>query len=244
MTDLHGKVILITGSSRGIGAATAIKAKEYGAEVILHGRTESEELKEQAQTLGAAFIACDVGDKVAVQEAITSLPLGPKINSLVNSAGIATAKAFEEADDALWLDLFQTNVLGIVHMCQILLPQMRKNGGSIVNVSSIRGNRRMAGAHSMAYAVSKASVDNLTGSLAKAYAPEVRVNAVAPGMTKTDISKTWPQSVWDQAASSLAGRAAEPEEIAEAMLFLASDKASYITGQVLTVDGGYEIAGK
>ena len=102
----------------------------------------------------------------------------------------------------------------------------------------------MASARGMAYSLSKAAVVNLTSALAKEVAPHITVNAVAPGFTMTDMSKTWNDTVRDQVKTALLGRAAEPEEIAEAILFLASDSASFITGQTLQVDGGYEISGK
>ena len=152
---------------------------------------------------------------------------------------------FIEASDENWLENYQTNFLGTVHVIQSVLPSMLANGyGSIVNVSSIRGERTMASNRGMAYSASKAAVINLTAGLAKEYAPAVRVNSVAPGFTLTDMSKTWNDTVRNQVKTALLGRGAEPEEIAEAILFLASDKASFITGQTLDVDGGYEISGK
>jgi len=102
----------------------------------------------------------------------------------------------------------------------------------------------MASNRGTAYSASKAGVINLTSALAKEYAPIIRVNSVAPGFTLTEMAKTWNDTVRNQVKTALLGRAAEPEEIAEAILFLASDKASFITGQTLDVDGGYEISGK
>lgn len=96
----------------------------------------------------------------------------------------------------------------------------------------------------MAYSASKAAVINLTSALAKEFAPIIRVNAVAPGFTQTDMTKTFNEATWKKVETALLGRIAQPDEIAEALLFLLSDRASFITGQTLTVDGGYEIAGK
>ncbi len=235
-----GKTVLVTGSSRGIGAATARLAKQYGAEVILHGRSESDELKKLSGALGSRYLVADVADEAAVLDSIKDLE---KIDALVNCAGITNPKSFMDSTDEDWLDVFNVNVLGTVHFCKAVIPIMQKNGyGRIVNISSIRGYGITSGRE--AYSVSKAAIINLTASLAKDYAPMIAVNAVAPGFTETDMAKTWSEKVWAQVKQSLMNRVAQPEEIAEAVCFLASEKASFITGQTLLVDGGYSIAGK
>jgi 3-oxoacyl-[acyl-carrier protein] reductase len=242
---LKDKTILITGSSSGIGAATARLAKGYGAHVILHGKDESEELKNLAKELSCEYIFCDVADQPAVQSEINRiLEKVKRIDILVNSAGIAPAQSFLESTDELWLDVFRVNVLGTIHFCQAVIPQMQRNKyGRVVNIASIRGYPGTAG--SSAYSASKAAVINITATSAKQFAPDIAINAVAPGFTNTPMSKTWTDDViMKQAKSSLAGRVAQPEEIAEAILFLASDKASFITGQTILVDGGYSISGK
>jgi 3-oxoacyl-[acyl-carrier protein] reductase len=243
---LKDKVILITGSSRGIGAATARLARTYGATVVLHGKTDSEPLQALAKELGAPFVIADVADKQAVEAAVAkAVETTGRIDGLINSAGIAISKPFLEADDENWEAQFRTNVLGTVHFCQAVIPHMQKQGGGrIVNVSSIRGDSHGASARSSAYAATKASIIALTTSLAKGFAPTIAVNAVSPGMTATDISKSWNETVWKQAETALVGRVGKPEEIGEALLFLVSDRASFITGQTIVVDGGYEIAGK
>ena len=122
---------------------------------------------------------------------------------------------------------------------------MAKAGyGRIVNITSIRGEAITASARAIAYSASKAAVANFTSALAKEFAPAVNVNAVAPGFIQTDISDSWPATVWQQVKTSLAGRIADPEEIGELLAFLASKKASFITGQTIVADGGYTIAGK
>jgi 3-oxoacyl-[acyl-carrier protein] reductase len=120
----------------------------------------------------------------------------------------------------------------------------RSKYGRIVNVASIRGHVPTASNRSLAYSTTKAAIVNLTASLAKELAPDIAVNAVSPGFINTDIAKGWPDSVWQKVGTALTGRIAEPREIAEAILFLASDAASFVTGQTLVVDGGYTIAGK
>ena len=241
---LKGKTILITGSSSGIGAATAKLAKEYGATVILHGKTESDALKALAKELAAEYIFCDVADKTAVDSEVqTLLKKVKRIDVLVNSAGIAPRPSFLESTDDIWLDVFKVNVLGTVHFCQSVLPLMQAaKGGRVVNIASIRANVGTAG--KPVYSASKAAIVNLTAVLAKEFAPDVYVNAVSPGYTDTPISKNWDEQVWKQVNTALVGRIAQPKEIAEAILFLASDRASFITGQTILVDGGYSISGK
>jgi len=242
---LKGKNILITGSSSGIGLATARLAKEYGATVILHGKTESEELKTFAKELSCEYIFCDVVDKISIESEIQRiLKKVNRIDILVNSAGIAGGQKFLESTDESWLDIFKINVLGTTHFCQAIIPQMQKNKyGRIVNIASIRGYPITSG--SSAYSASKAAIVTLTSALAKEFAPDIAINAVAPGFTDTPMSKTRTDSkIMEKAKSSLVGRVGQPEEIAEAILFLASDKASFITGQTIIVDGGYSISGK
>lgn len=242
--DLKDKTILITGSSSGIGLATARLAKAYGATPILHGKTESEDLKKLAKELNCEYIFCDVADKTSVESEVNRiLKKVKKIDILVNSAGIANREKFLESTDESWLEIFKVNVLGTTHFCQAVIPQMQKNKyGRIVNIASIRAFTSTAGRS--AYSASKAAVMNLTSVLAKEFAPNILVNAVAPGFTETPLSKIWDKEVWKQLKTALLGRVAQPKEISEVILFLASDKASFITGQTILVDGGYSISGK
>ena len=245
---LKNRVILITGSSKpnGIGFATAKLAKEYGAKVILHGRTDDERLRKNVKELGAEYITCDVTDKNAVAAAVNQIfPRVGKIDALVNCVGIVKNESFLETSDEDWIDIFKVNVLGTVHFCQAAIPHMQKlKYGRIVNISSIRGHESTASPTRPAYSASKGAIISLTSSLAKAYAPDILVNAVSPGFTMTDMSKEWTETGWIQAKSNLLGRPAEPKEIAEAILFLAGDRNTHITGQTILVDGGYSISGK
>jgi len=244
---MKDKVILITGSSRGgMGAAAARIASKQGAKVVLHGRVETDQLKALASELKCEYILCDVTDRLAVEIAVTeTLNKTGKIDALINCVGMAAAAPFLESDDEHWIDVFKVNVLGTVHFIQAVAPHMLKaKSGRIVNVSSIRGVENMASGRITAYSASKAAINNLTAALAKEFAPHIAVNAVAPGFTMTHMSNGWTEAVHAQVKTALLNRAAQPEELAETMVFLASDKASFITGQVLVVDGGYGIAGK
>lgn len=245
--ELRSKIILITGSSRGIGRETArIASKHYGAKVILHGKTRSGQLEKLAEELNAEYIACDTGDKKAVITTVNDIiKKTGRIDGLINSAGIVRPKPFLETGDEDWIEEYRTNLLGVVHFCQAVIPQMKKQKyGRIANVSSIRGIPPLASNRGISYSASKAAVINLTSSLAKEYAPYITVNSVAPGFINTDITQFWNDKVWQQAKTSLAERIGEPSDIAEALLFLVSDRASFITGQTIVVDGGYSLSGK
>ncbi len=241
---LKDKIILITGSSSGIGLATARLAQEYGAKIILHGKTESEELKNLAKELDCEYIFCDVADKAAVELAVkNTLNKVERIDILVNCAGIANKGKFMESTDELWMEIFKVNVLGTVHFCQAVIPNMQINKyGKIVNVASLRAFSDATG--KPAYSASKAAIVNLTASMAKEFSPDITINAIAPGFTETPISKNWDDEVWAKVNNSLLGRIAQPKEIAEVILFLASDRANFIVGQTILADGGYSIAGK
>jgi 3-oxoacyl-[acyl-carrier protein] reductase len=238
---LKDKIILITGSSSGIGTATARLAKEYGAIPILHGKTESENLKNLAKELNCEYIFCDVTDKASVESAVAKvLQKVGKIDILVNSAGIAIRQKFLESTDESWIETFKTNVLGTTHFCQVVIPEMQKNKyGRVVNIASIRAYGGTSGRP--AYSASKAAIVNLTAVLAKEFAPNIAVNAVSPGYTETPIASNWDEAVWSEVKKALLGRIGQPKEIAEAILFLASDKASFMTGQTIIVDGGYSV---
>jgi len=243
---MQDTTILIMGSARGIGAATARLAYERGAHVIVHGRTKSDHLLALADELEADYIVCDVADRDAVRTSIsTLLATGAQIDALVNCAGIVNRKPFLETTVEDWHAIFDVNLSGTVNAIQAVAPHMlERGGGRIVNVSSMRGEAVTASESGSAYSASKAAIVNLTAALAKEFAPHVGVNAVAPGFIGTDMAQTWPERVWEQARSALAGRIAEPREIAEVILFLASPAASFVTGQTWLADGGYTLAGK
>ena len=237
---LKNKTILITGSSRGIGAATAILAKSYGAKVILHGKTESVELKKLSKKINSPYIVCDVSDEHAVQKAVGTLK---NIDILVNNAGINPSKTFMQLTNDDWKQIFEVNVLGTVNFSKAVISEMieRKNG-KIINIASIKGYQNIAG--KPAYASSKAAIIRITSSMAEEFAPYILVNAVAPGFVETEMTKaSMSPKIQGQIDKIPLKRMARAEEIAEAILFLASDKANYINGQTLIVDGGYSIVG-
>ena len=236
---LKDKTILITGSSRGIGAATARLAKKYNARVILHGKTESVELKNLAKELNASYIFCDVSDEESVKKEVDKIG---KIDVLVNNAGINPSKTFMQLTNNDWREIFEVNVLGVVNFSRAVIPQMLEiKSGKIINLASIKGYNSIQG--KPAYASSKAAVMRITSSMAEEFAPNILINAVAPGFTETDLTKsTISPKIQAQIDKIPLKRMALPEEIAEVILFLASDKSNYITGQTIVVDGGYTVS--
>jgi 3-oxoacyl-[acyl-carrier protein] reductase len=241
---LSDKRVLITGSSRGIGAAAARLAQRYGAAVVLHGRTESPALMTLAAELGCPFVACDAEDREAVAGALRGVAAAHgTIDALINCVGgVVPAPLLTLRPEELLAD-YGRNLVAVANVCLEAVPHM-SDPGRIVNVSSMRGIPEAASPRTTAYSASKAALIGFSVALAKELAPRVSVNVVSPGMTVTDMAQTWDEKVWRQAASGLIGRAAEPEEVAEVALFLASPRASYVNAQNVCVDGGYLVAGK
>ena len=245
------KVILITGSSRGIGKAIAAEAHKEGYQVIVHGKTDSKELENTHRQLsGYIKTFFDIGNKEDVYKAIKNIISKTKrIDVLVNNAGVAKnfIADIREVDDSKALEEWQTNVLGSIHCIQAVITQMLENKtGSIINIASIKGYSNLATMSTFTFAQTKAAIVSMTKSLAKTYSPQgVRVNCVSPGYIETDQVKLWNEDTFKRInEGTLLGRMGTPKEIAGLILFLASDKASYITGSNFLVDGGYTLKGK
>ena len=233
------KKILITGSSRGIGAAIARLAKEKGYDVLLHGRTHSSHLINLAKELDSKYIIFDVSKEDEVKQAFSEIS---RIDVLVNSAGVNISKAFDNLTDSDWKTIYDINLFGLVNVTRHVVPIMNRSQsiGKIINIASIKGLYASVGR--VAYASSKAAVINLTTGLAKELAPKILVNAVAPGFTSTEMTdNTWSDRIKKQVNNILLKRMADPKEIAEVVLFLSSSANEYITGQTINVDGGFSI---
>ncbi|MFA4960737.1 MAG: SDR family NAD(P)-dependent oxidoreductase [Candidatus Pacearchaeota archaeon] len=236
--SFEGKTMLVTGSSRGIGAATARLAKQYGAKVILHGKTDSQPLKDLAKELDSGYIFCDAADEWAIIREVGKLG---GIDILVNNAGINPSKKFMDLTNDDWSRIYSVNLMGPVNFSRAVIPGMQDRGhGRIINISSAKGYNHVTG--KPAYAASKAALMRLTTSMAQEFAPHILVNSVAPGFTKTEMTAgTMSPQIQGQIDKIPLRRMANAREIAEVVLFLASDNASYITGQTIAVDGGFSI---
>lgn len=239
------KTILITGSSRGIGKAIAELAHKKGYKVIVHGRTNSEELDKVHKSLeGSVKTFFDVADKHAAHTAIKELG---DVDVLVNNAGVARnfLKDVSEMDDEKALEEYKTNVLGALHCIQAVVPSMQtRKSGSVISIGSIKGQSNLATMSTLTYAATKAGIISITKALAKSY-PEIRFNTVSPGYVETDQVNDWNDETFKRISDgTVLGRISKPEEIAPLVMFLASDESSYITGSDFLIDGGYSIKGK
>ncbi len=249
MKKLEEKVAIITGSSRGIGKAIALEFAKEGAKIIINyikSKKEADDLVSKIKNLGSDALAmeCDVSDEKQVKELISmAIKKFGKIDILINNAGIVAPKPFQELIAEDWENILKVNLIGTFLCSKAAAPHMlRQKYGKIVNIFSIRGLECCGRAGILDYSASKAGVINFTKTLAKELAPHITVNSVAPGLTETDQWKDRDASfVKAETEKTLLKRFAKPEEIAKAALFLASDDSSYITGDVLIVDGGYHL---
>jgi len=247
---LEGKTALVTGGSRGIGRACVLRLAAEGAAVafVYRGNTQAAEslvaeLKEQG--CDARAIQADVADLERAHKVVDELVESwERLDILVNSAGIVRDGLMGAMTPDQWREVIETNLGGTYNYCHAAVQQMMyQRSGAIVNLSSTAAEFASRG--QVNYAASKGGIDGLTRSLAKELAPRnVRVNAVAPGMIETDMSAAVRGLAGDQIKKVIPlKRIGRPEEIATVVAFLASDDSSYLTGQVLRVDGGLSLGG-
>jgi 3-oxoacyl-[acyl-carrier protein] reductase len=242
--DLSGKTAFVTGSTRGIGRAVAGALHAAGAKVAIVGRDAGKATAVAAE-LGerALGVAADVSSGTAVEQAIATAErgLGP-VDILVNNAGITRDNLLLRMSEAEWNEVLQANLTGAFHTTRAVLKgMMKRKQGRIINVASIiglTGNKGQAN-----YAASKAGLIGFTKSVAKEYGSRgILANAVAPGFIETDMTSGLPPEARAAMLGGITlGRFGRPEDVAGAVLFLASDLAGYITGQVLVVDGGLAV---
>ena len=240
------KVAIITGASRGIGRACAAKLARDGYAVCINyieRRDKAEELRDALSAEGcrAMTYQADVADKAAVNAMADAVraQFGP-ISLLVSNAGTAGQIQFQDVTEAQWNRYFDVNVKGAYNAVQAVLPDMlRAHAGSIVTVSSMWGLR--GASCEVVYSATKAALIGLTRSLAMELAPTgIRANCVCPGVINTDMVQVLGQETLDELARMTPlGRLGTPEDIAEAVWYFASEKAGFVTGQVLTADGGF-----
>ena len=247
--ELEGRAALVTGATSGIGRATALRFAEEGARVALVGRdaaTLSEVAARVSERGGEglevrADVTVEADARRAVEEAVEKFG---GLDVLVNAAGIISNGTVETTTLEDWDAMMNINLRTVFHLMQLCAPHLARRPGSIVNVSSVTGLRSFPGV--LAYCVSKAGVDQLTRCAALELAPKrVRVNAVNPGVVVTQIHRRGGMGEEKYAAflehskqTHPIGRVGTPEEVAELILFLASDRASWITGATYSIDGG------
>ena len=245
MGKLDGKITVITGGTSGIGAATAELLAQEGARVIIVGRgvQRGEEAAKEMRTKGleVVFQPCDVAELDSCQQLRDYVENNyGQLDILVNNAGILITGSLEELTDEEWDKTYSINTKGMMHMCKVFIDMLQSNHGVILNNASINGlNSYIKGKRSYMYATSKAAAIQFTRYMAKNYAPEVRVNALCPGMTVTNLFTNRDFSRFD--GVNLLGRMAQPEEIAKVALFLVSDDSSFMTGSIIVADGGETI---
>ena len=240
------KVALITGSSRGIGRAEAIKLAHDGYAVCINCVEREDKAQEAVEQLvsggcEAMWYKADVADAAAVKQMVTEVEktLGA-VTLLVNNAGIAKQCLFQDMTEDYWKRIFDVNLNGAFNTIQAVLPHMlHEHSGCIINTSSIWGQH--GASCEVAYSATKHAIIGLTRSLAQELAPtNIRVNCVAPGVIDTDMVQVLgTETLAALAEDTPVGRLGRPEDIAAVVSFLASDAASFITGQVITSDGGF-----
>jgi ketoreductase RED2 len=241
--DLDGKVALVTGSSSGIGEAIARTLAEAGAAVVVNSAASVTAGERLAASLPkAAYVRADVGEVQACESLVAAaLDRFGRLDVLVNNAGttqVIPHDDLEAATDEVWRRIFDVNVLGAWHMIRAATPSLRAGGaGLVVNVTSIAGLR--ATGSSVPYAVSKAALNHLTVLRARALGPQIRVNAVAPGLVQTPWTAGWDAAHRRVAAQAPLKRSGRPDDVAKAVLGLV--RADFVTGQVVVVDGGMSL---
>ncbi|MBC7186664.1 MAG: 3-oxoacyl-ACP reductase FabG [Calditrichaeota bacterium] len=250
LIDLSGKVVLITGASRGIGAAAAELFARAGAQVVVNyfrQKTAAEEVVERIRAHGgkALAVCADVSERPQVEAMVREAQEAfGTIDVLVNNAGIWTYGAIAEMDEQVWRETMRVNLDSVFYCCRAVVPLMiARGGGRIINVSSTAGQRGEA-FHSH-YAATKGAIISFTKSLASELAAHnILVNCVAPGWVDTDMSAEALRQEGDKICTTIPlRRAGTAMEIAGAIVFLASDLATYITGEILNVNGGSVLCG-
>jgi NAD(P)-dependent dehydrogenase (short-subunit alcohol dehydrogenase family) len=241
---LEGKTALITGGGRGIGQAIALRFAREGARVAIVGPHRETLADTASKAPGIETIVGDVTKQADVNRTVdTVMDRFKKLDILVNNAGGTDPKPFFEKTGADWMRIWELNVVSAFLCAQAAAkPMLAAKSGKIINIASVRAVEHLGREPIMDYSAAKAGMVSFTMTLAKQLAPHITVNAVGPGHTKTDIWKKLPQDVKDKMlAGTFLQRFAEPEDIAHAVLFFASDEAGFITGQHLVVDGGFSL---
>ncbi|MBX5474045.1 MAG: 3-oxoacyl-[acyl-carrier-protein] reductase [Thermoleophilia bacterium] len=234
--SLEGKTALVTGASKGIGRAIAEELARAGASVVVGYRSGREEAEELARRIGGRAVQADVS---SAEEAARLVEEAGDLDILVNNAGLTRDGLLARMPDDDWRTVIETNLSSVFYTCRaVCRPMMRKRSGAIVNVSSIVGIHGNWGQTN--YAASKAGIIGFTKALARELGSRgVRANVVAPGYIRTQLTEVLPEEATEtMLRNTPLGRLGDPKDVAGAVRFLCSDEASFITGDVLLVDGG------
>jgi 3-oxoacyl-[acyl-carrier protein] reductase len=234
--SLEGKTALVTGASKGIGRAIARELARAGATVVVGYRSGQEEAESLAAELGGRAVQADVS---SAEDAARLVAEAGDLDVLVNNAGLTRDGLLARMSDDDWRTVLDTNLSSVFYTCRaVTRPMMKKRRGAIVNISSVVGVHGNWGQTN--YAASKAGIIGFTKSLARELGSRgIRANVVAPGYVKTQLTDVLPEEATKAMVDQTPlGRVAEPEEVAGAVRFLCSEEASFITGEVLLVDGG------
>lgn len=242
---MQTKTVFISGASRGIGRAIAIEFGRHGYQVIINCHKSESDLLVTQSLVEATDAKCypilgDVSDYERVEKMLLEIQQHfPNIDVLVNNAGVAHYSLFTDTSPSEWQRLFQINLFSAYNLCHLIVPHMiRQHAGNIINISSIWGTQ--GASCEVAYSATKAGLNGFTKALAKELAPSnIRVNALICGAVDTQMNAHLESDELEAFTAEIPmGRFGTPEEIAQFALFIASDNASYITGQLLPIDGG------
>ncbi len=244
--SFNNKIVLITGSSRGIGKAIAMKFASLGATVFLNGSKDNKALlstytEMRALSANVFMHLCDVSSYESTKEMFDYIhaQTGRSVDILINNAGISSVELFTDITPDMWTNMLNTNLSSVYNCCHIALPSMiSKHSGCIINISSIWGN--VGASCEVAYSATKGGINSFSKALGKELGPSnIRVNAIACGFIDTGmnsyLSEVEKDSFIEEVPLCRAGR---PEEVADLCVYLASEQSSYLTAQVITLDGG------